>query len=131
MAYLLDTTVIADHLDGKFGAPQLLARLFGETSDIYVCDAVVAEALSKGDDEQIYWMNRLLQGFEYVSTSPDAARRAGERRRTRGQGSPRRLGDAIIAGVAWQLGATVVTRNPRDFEDAGVPVLAYGPGVQG
>ena len=24
------------------------------------------------------------------------------------------------------LGATVVTRNPRDFRSQGVPVLAYG-----
>ena len=40
--------------------------------------------------------------------------------------APRRLADALIAGVAWSLDATVVTRNPRDFEDTGVPVLAYG-----
>ncbi|MFN8630718.1 MAG: type II toxin-antitoxin system VapC family toxin [Chloroflexota bacterium] len=130
MPYLLDTTVVIDHVDGKFGAPQVLARLFEETSDIYICDAVVAEAMSKGDDEQIRWVDRLLQAFEYVSTSPDAARRAGERRRSRGQSSSRRLGDSLIVGVAWQLGATIVTRNPRDFEDAGVPVLAYGPAAQ-
>jgi predicted nucleic acid-binding protein len=35
------------------------------------------------------------------------------------------LGDALIAGAAWSLGATVVTRNPDDFERMGVPVLAY------
>lgn len=29
------------------------------------------------------------------------------------------------AGVAWSLGATVVTRNPDDFVRMGVPVLAY------
>ncbi len=38
----------------------------------------------------------------------------------------RSLADAIIAGVARDLEATVVTRNPRDFEAQGVPVLAYG-----
>jgi len=130
MPYLLDTTVIADHVDGLFGAPQVLGRLFEETGDIYVCDAVVAEALSKGADEQIQLMERLLLAFEYVSTSPDAARRAGERRRRRGQSSHRRLGDALIAAVAWSIGATIVTRNPRDFDDAGVPVLAYGPSAQ-
>ena len=40
--------------------------------------------------------------------------------------SPRRLGDAIIAGVAWFSDAIVVTRNPRDFEVQGVRVLGYG-----
>src|SRR5664280_1250076 len=29
--------------------------------------------------------------------------------------------DAIIAGVAWSQGATVVTRNPDDFVRMGVP----------
>jgi predicted nucleic acid-binding protein len=40
-------------------------------------------------------------------------------------GRLRRDRDAIIAGVAWFGDATVVTRNPRDFEVQGVPVLAY------
>jgi predicted nucleic acid-binding protein len=31
----------------------------------------------------------------------------------------------LIAGLAWRLGATVVTRNARDFEPLGVQVLGY------
>ena len=31
----------------------------------------------------------------------------------------------MIAGVAWFLDATVVTRNPADFEIQGVRVLGY------
>ncbi|MEA2623460.1 MAG: hypothetical protein QOH61_2370, partial [Chloroflexota bacterium] len=34
---------------------------------------------------------------------------------------------ALIAGVAWTLDATIVTRNARDFEAFGIPVLGYGP----
>jgi predicted nucleic acid-binding protein len=45
--------------------------------------------------------------------------------RLTGASGPRNLGDALIAGVAWSLGATVVTRNPDDFVRMGVPVLAY------
>jgi predicted nucleic acid-binding protein len=126
MVYLLDTTVLIDHVAGAFGAPALLERLFGETGEIYVCDATVTEALSAGTQEDVDEIDRLANAFEYVSTSPDAARFAARARRERGQGSTRRLGDSIIAGVAWSLGATVVTRNPRDFRALGVPVLAYG-----
>lgn len=126
MQYLLDTTVLADHIDGQYGAPEVLQRLFEETGDIFVCDAGVAEATSKGSEAQIRAMDRLLTAFEYVSTSPKAARRAGDYRRLQGQTSHRRLGDALIAAVAWSLGATVVTRNPGDFAGYGVPVLAYG-----
>ena len=37
----------------------------------------------------------------------------------------RTLGDALIGGVAWSLGATVVTREPGDFIAQGIPVLTY------
>lgn len=126
MRYLLDTTVLIDHALSRFGADQLLLDLFGETGDIYTCDAVVVEALSSGSPEELRVIERLVQALEYVSTSPDAAVRAAGFRRRQRRTSRRHLGDAIIAGVAWSLGATIVTRNPRDFEGQGVPVLAYG-----
>jgi predicted nucleic acid-binding protein len=125
--YLLDTTVLVDHALGAHGASDLLLALFGETGEIYTCDAVVAEALSGGDDVERAVIERLIAALEYVSTGPDAARWAGDARRRRGRTSPRRLADALVAGAAWSLGATIVTRNPRDFEGLGIPVRAYGP----
>lgn len=126
MPYLLDTTVLVDHALGAYGASELLLELFGETGEIYTCDAVVAEALSGGSDVELVTIEKLIAALEYVSTSPAAARLAGDLRRRYGRTSRRRLADALIAGVAWSLGATIVTRNPRDFEGQGVPVLAYG-----
>jgi predicted nucleic acid-binding protein len=126
MPYLLDTTVLIDHALSRFGADHLLLDLLGETGEIYTCDAVVAEALSGGSDVELEIIEKLIAALEYVSTTPDAARWAGATRRRQGRTSPRRLADALVAGVAWSLGATIVTRNPRDFEGHGVPVLAYG-----
>lgn len=126
MPYLLDTTVLIDHALSRFGADQLLLDLFGETGEIYICDAVVAEALSGGSDVELEIIEKLIAALDYVSTTPDAARWAGATRRRQGRTSRRRLADALVAGVAWSLGATIVTRNPRDFEGHAVPVLAYG-----
>jgi predicted nucleic acid-binding protein len=39
------------------------------------------------------------------------------------------VADALIAGVAWSLDATIVTRNPRDFLGMDVPVLGHGQPV--
>ncbi len=126
MRLLLDTTVLIDHAHGLGGAGELLERLFSEPHDLFVCDVVVAEALSKGPDEEMLVIGSLIRALEYVSTHPDAARWAGESRRRRRAAGPRSLADAIVAGVARSLDATVVTRNPRDYEAQGVPVLAYG-----
>ena len=125
MRYLLDTTLLIDHAADRPGAVALARRLFEETADLYTCDAVVAEACSRGGDDELAAIGAMIQALEYVSTHPDAARWAGEARRRGGRTSPRTLGDALIAGVAWSLGATVVTRNPDDFVRLGVPVLAY------
>lgn len=125
MRYLLDTTLLIDHARGKPGAIELVEELFSEPNDLYTCDAIVVEALSSGGEDERLVIEALIRPLEYVSTSPGAARWAGASRRAAARTSPRRLGDAIIAAVAWSLQATVVTRNPRDFEMQGVPVLAY------
>ena len=125
MRYLLDTTLLIDHANGRPGALALVKELFSEPNDLIVCDVVVAEALSGGPDEEVAAVKAMIDALEYVSTHPDAARWAGESRRRLRHTSPRQLGDAIIAGVAWLNDATVVTRNPHDFEVQGVRVLGY------
>ncbi len=125
MRYLLDTTLLIDHAKGRPGAVALVRELFSEPNDLLVCDAVVAEALSGGSEAAIEGISTLIGALEYVSTHPDAALWAGASRRRLRRTSPRHLGDAIIAGIAWHHDATVVTRNPRDFEVQGVRVLGY------
>ena len=125
MRFLIDTTLLVDHVNGRPSAVTLVRELFSEPNDLFVCDAVVAEALSNGDDEQVRAIAALIDALEYVSTHPDAARWAGASRRRLDRSSRRQLGDAIIAGVAWHSGAIVVTRNPQDFEIQGVRVLGY------
>ncbi len=126
MRYLIDTTLLIDHSSGYPGAVALVRELFSEPNDLLVCDAIVAEALSKGPPDAMLAIAALISSLEYVSTTPDAAAWAGASRRRLGRSSPRQLGDALIAGVAWFNDATVVTRNPQDFEIQGVRVLAYG-----
>lgn len=125
MPRILDTTLLIDYANGRPGAGAALERLFEEADDLLVCDAVVAEALSSGTADERRAIASLIAAVEYVSTTSEAAAWAGEARRLRGASGPRTLGDALIAGVAWSLGATVVTRDPGDFVRMGVPVLAY------
>lgn len=110
------------------GAPHLVPTWFawdGETL-AYTCEVVMCEALSGGNEQEGRVIGGVLDALEYVALAPDGARRAAEARRT-GRSAPvaRSLADALIAATAWTLGATLVTRNPRDFERLGIPVLPY------
>jgi predicted nucleic acid-binding protein len=126
MRYLLDTTLIVDHVNGHEPAMALLHRLYEEGAELFTCDVVVCEALSGGDDEHLTIVSRLLGALEYVATDPDAARAAGAARLERHRAGGRLgLADALIAAAAQGLDATVVTRNRPDFERQGAAVLAY------
>jgi predicted nucleic acid-binding protein len=107
-------------------ATETLASLVEDGHDLYTCDVVSCESLSRGDPEDLRHIEVLLNALEYVATTPTAARWAGESKRRRHAGGNRRsLGDALIAGIATDLGATVVTRNRPDFARQGVAVLEY------
>lgn len=126
MRYLLDSTLLIDHANRDEPATRLLARLYAERNDLFTCDVVTCEVLSRGDSAPIAHLGVLLSALEYVSTSPQAARWAATSRlRRHRDGGKLGLGDALIAGVAAELGATVVTRNRSDFERQGIQVLTY------
>lgn len=126
MRYLLDSTLLIDHANGDPGAIGLLRRLVGDGHDLFTCDVVTCEVLSRGETDDLRHLEALLEALEYVATSPSAARRAGSSRRARHlAGGRRALGDALIAGIAAELNATVVTRNRDDFVRQGLEVLDY------
>jgi predicted nucleic acid-binding protein len=124
--YVLDTTLLIDHVNGLPAAVHLVESLFEAANTLYTCDAIVAEALSGGSEEQRAALRSIVDVLEFVSLSPKGAGWAGESRRNRASTSRRTLGDALIAAVAVFNDATIVTRNPSDFEAQGVPVLTYG-----
>jgi len=124
--YLLDTTLIADHAHGFAPAVALLRRLYEEGAELFTCDVVTCEALSGGTDDHLDAVARLLEPLEYVATSPNAARwAAASRLRRHRAGGKLGLGDSLIAGVAAELGAKVITSNRPDFERQGIEVLTY------
>jgi predicted nucleic acid-binding protein len=125
MRYLIDTTLLIDHAKSRPGVNEIVASLFAEPNELFVCDVVVTEALSGGDERELATIRALIVALEYISTHPEAAIWAGETRHRLGRTSSLGLASALIAGVAWHSDAVVVTRNPQDFESQGVRVLGY------
>jgi len=126
MRYLLDSTLLIDHANRDEPAGKLLERLHAEPHELFTCDVVTCETLSQGDANHLRNLRALLDALEYIATSPAAARwAANSRLRRHRAGGKLGLGDSLIAGVAAELGATVVTRNRPDFERQGIEVLTY------
>ena len=126
MRYLLDSTLLIDHANRDLPAGELLARLHAEPHELYTCDVVTCETLSQGDASHLRHLRGLLDSLEYVATTPGAARwAAASRLRRHRAGGKLGLGDSLIAGVAAELDAIVVTRNRPDFERQGIQVLTY------
>lgn len=126
MRYLLDSTLLIDHANRDEPAAELLDRLYSEAHELYTCDVVTCETLSQGDASHLRHLRALLNALEYVATTPEAARWAANSRLTRHRaGGKLGLGDSLIAGVAAELDATVVSRNRPDFERQGIEVLTY------
>jgi predicted nucleic acid-binding protein len=124
--YLLDSTLLIDHANLDKPAAELLSELYSKANELYTCDVVTSETLSQGDASHLRHLRALLDALEYVATSPEAARWAAASRLTRHRaGGKLGLGDSLIAGVAAELGAIVVTRNRPDFERQGIEVLSY------
>ena len=126
MRYLLDSTLLIDHANRDEPAARLLAQLYSGAHELYTCDVVTCETLSQGDSTHLRQVRTLLDALEYVATSPQAARWAANARQKRHlAGGKLGLADALIAGIAADLGATVVSRNRPDFERQGIEVLTY------
>ena len=128
LSYVLDSTVIIDFVVGFEPGLAVVEQLFAQPQDLYVGEVVTCECLSKGAPEDVRVARNLLRALEYVTLSPDYAAWAGDKRRqaiTAGRRTPSTT-DALVAALAHSLGATVVTRNVRDFEAFDVPVLGYG-----
>jgi predicted nucleic acid-binding protein len=128
VSYVLDSTVIIDYLIGFKPGEEIVDRLFAQPGDLYVCDVVTCESLSKGDPEDMRRARSMLAALEFVALAPDGAAWAGDRRREAIESGRRKPSttDALIAALAYSVGATVVTRNAKDFEAFGIPVLGYG-----
>lgn len=126
--YILDSTVIIDYCIGFKPGEEMVEQLFALPGDLYACDVITCEALSKGKEAEVRLVRSLLDALEYVALAPQDAAWAGDRRRERIEAGERKPSttDALIAALAKSLGATVVTRNAKDFAAFDVPILDYG-----
>ncbi len=116
MRVLLDSALVIDHLRGIPEAVDRLRRIFEDGDDPIVTEVVVCEVraglLAKAEP----LFDAFLEPIEFVHPGVATAMKAGRwRADLRRGGRTLNLGDSLIAATADDLGATVITRNVRDF----------------
>jgi len=128
--YLLDTNVVSELRRRNRAHPDVLAWAESVSSADLRLSVVTALELDLGrrllarkDPEQAdrlaLWIDRTLQSQPVLPVDLAVARKAAELHVP----NPRDPRDALIAATALIHRLTVVTRNVRDFEPTGVPLL--------
>jgi predicted nucleic acid-binding protein len=126
MTLLLDTTFVIDHLRADPAAVDRLRALVEAGERLYVNDIVTCEAWAGAHSDDDPALGGLIRFLEFVQAGPDTARLAGRWRAVaRQRGFTLAATDALIAASAFQLDASVLTRNARDFALTPVRVETY------
>jgi predicted nucleic acid-binding protein len=126
MRLVLDSTFIVDHLRGDPAALRRLRDLFEDGDDPIVTEIVVCEVRSGLLPHEEKHFAALLEPMEFVQPGVAAALTAGRwRSELHKRGRTLSIGDALIGACADALGATVLTRNAKDFALMPVPVQVY------
>ena len=126
MRYFLDTTFLIDYLRGNPAATSRFATMFEDGDQLFVNEIVACElaAGSRHDPDPV--LEALLEPLEFLQPGPETAVLAGRWRRAASRaGRTLSLADALIAAAAVHGGATVLTRNARDFSLTPTLVAAY------
>lgn len=132
MTYLLDTNVLSETRKRQptVGVAEWIAATPPDRMHISVLtlgeiEQGIARMRGRGDRDQTAvlerWIRDLQAGFEgrILPVSLPVATAWGRQQKTQ----PLPVIDALIAATARVHGLTVVTRNVKDFEPTGIPVL--------
>lgn len=123
--YVVDTTVLIDVSKGHDWASKGLLRLVDQGDQLAVCAVSVSEFYSgipHGQDERI---DKMIAAMEYWGIPMATAVAAGEiRYGAARKGATLSATDCLIAALALERGATVLSDDQRAYAQIDVPVTS-------
>ena len=123
--YLLDTDVLINYAKGREPATSRIQHLIDQGDELGVC-AINATEFFAGiaPADRPYWAT-VFSTFTYWELSPAVAQHAGELRYDFArQGQILSTTDTLIAAVAMDVGAILITGNVKHYPMAGIQLLA-------
>lgn len=125
MKYLLDTDTLVDIALGRTVVEERLRALLERGETVGICAITVAELYSGIPKMKRKKWAAFFAPFPYWQISPEAAERAGiDRKNASEKGLTLSVTDCLIAAVAREQGAHVLTSNTKDYPMEDVKVLS-------
>lgn len=114
--YLLDTDALIDFSKGAEPATSLILSWIDGSDTVAVCPITVAEFFAGLTREQAAHWEQFVAALDYWEISRGAAVRAGQERYALARtGRSTTTTDMLLAAVARECDATLVTGNVKDF----------------
>jgi predicted nucleic acid-binding protein len=125
MKYLLDTDTLIDVLADHGRTRWSVTELIDEGDEVALCAITLAELYSGlSEKNRALWESWLL-ALPYWHISIGAAMRAGRYRKSASEsGRTLSVTDSLLAALANQHGATILTSNIKDYPMKDVKVLS-------
>jgi predicted nucleic acid-binding protein len=125
MKYLLDTDTLIDFLQDRGNARKCITSLIEADDDVALCAITVAEVFSGlSEKNRKQWSDWLL-ALPYWHIGWESAMRAGtDRKEASETGRTLSVTDSLLAALARQHDATLLTSNIKDYPMDDVRVLS-------
>jgi tRNA(fMet)-specific endonuclease VapC len=122
--YLLDTTVLIEHLRGRQQVVDLITGLAQADNELGVCPINVAELYSGLNERYRNIAEKLVNSLECWEASKDIAITAGSYRyEFASKGVTLTTADAMVAAIAVAQGAVLITANAKHYPMTDIKIL--------
>lgn len=127
MTFLCDTNIISElaRPQPNLGVLEWSSGVSSIALSVITVEEIFYGLAAKPNARVQTWFEEFLSIYcQIMPITPEIAKRSGELRGyLRTQGKPRSQADMLIAATVQIHQFTLVTRNIRDFEDCGIPLL--------
>lgn len=126
MKFVIDTSILIDHLRGGKTWKNFLVEIKGEDISLSIPTIVIFELFSGKSTQNSYIVNKiakLLKNFQQIELDERIAKRAGMIYRDISK--TLQVPDYLVAASALEVGATVLTLNRKHFQE--IPNLSLYP----
>ena len=129
---LVDSSIIFDHLNGRYGRTEFLDRLIQQGHVLACCPVNITEVyagLRPGEEAKT---KGFIDSLECLPVTPAIARQAGLLRRDwRAKGQTLSYTDVTIAAIALANGVPLLTDNRKHFPEEGLELWPLPPHGEG